>query len=406
MNRIKKILINSILLIITVTLTLIIAETVLRFTTYNHDRLRSTLYNFPFPINYFRADPVKGFDISEDFKLSDAYVYREFSYKIWSNEIGCFDTDVKGAKDYILLLGDSFTHSYAKFEDKWGTKIEDLLGYRVLKCGVPGYGTRAELYKAKNIISRVSYPPKIIIVGYYVNDLQDDYLFPETTVVEGVKTFDRSLDVTTGRITMSENLEAQFQIWKKYGLRTYPDYPLIQRTKFILRQSSIIYNMLYYYLNNPPSSKWSNPNLHFYNYDWIDIAWEIHYENLRAFKRLAEKNKSKLLILIIPPKYQVYQERYNNISNIDIEKPNKTLHKFFKEEGIDYIDLLPYFKESSENRIKGKTKDLYWKYDSHWNKKGNYFAGLLVSEYLLKNELLDIPDREQRLKTIEKALSE
>ena len=408
MKRIKNTVINLSLSVVTIIATLFIAESILRFTTLNQERLRSTLYNFPFPTNYFKKDPVKGFDIRENFKPSDAYIYREGTYKVWSNEIGCFDTDAKDIKDYILLVGDSFTHSYAKFEDKWGTKVEDLLGYRVLKCGVPGYGTRAELYKAQNIIARILYSPKIIIVGYYVNDLQDDYLFPEITVVNGVKTFDRSFDITTGRITVTKNLNDKFQIWKKFGTKTYPDHPLIQRTKFILRQYSIIYDMLYYYLNRPPPSTWNNSNLHFYDYDWIKIAWEIHYENIRAFRRLAEKNKSKLLIVIIPAKYQVYLERYKNLRSIDTEKPNRILHDFFKEEGIDYIDLLPDFKQSSHTNPKektGSTKELYWEYDNHWNKEGNYLAGLIVSKYILKNKLLDIPHREKKIKNIERELS-
>ena len=56
--------------------------------------------------------------------------------------------------DYILLVGDSFTHSYAPFPDKWGTRIEKLLHYRVLKCGVTGYGTKQEWLKAAEIISK------------------------------------------------------------------------------------------------------------------------------------------------------------------------------------------------------------------------------------------------------------
>ena len=86
---------------------------------------------------------------------------------------------------YLLLVGDSFTHSYAPFPDKWGTQIEKLLHYRVLKCGVTGYGTKQELLKASEIIAKVHHQPRLIIVGYFWNDLSDDYSFPSLTVIDG-----------------------------------------------------------------------------------------------------------------------------------------------------------------------------------------------------------------------------
>ena len=106
-------------------------------------------------------------------------------YDIWSNELGCFDEPYRGEKDVILLVGDSFTHSYAPFADKWGTRLEKLLHYRVLKCGVNGYGTRQELLKAQEIIARIHRSPRLIIVGYFWNDLLDDSAFPSLTAVDG-----------------------------------------------------------------------------------------------------------------------------------------------------------------------------------------------------------------------------
>ncbi|OFW52519.1 MAG: hypothetical protein A2163_08210 [Actinobacteria bacterium RBG_13_35_12] len=43
---------------------------------------------------------------------------------------------------------------------------------------------------------------------------------------------------------------------------------------------------------------------------------------------------------------------------------------------------------------------------THWNIKGNHLVGLIVAKDILEKKLLDVPDREQKLNTIEKSLSE
>jgi hypothetical protein len=91
---------------------------------------------------YFKADKELGFDIDANrppvlTRQADGYTYH-----IWSNEIGCFDEPLGRPGDSILLLGDSFTWDFTRFEDKWGTLLQKHLGMRVLRCGVSGFGTR------------------------------------------------------------------------------------------------------------------------------------------------------------------------------------------------------------------------------------------------------------------------
>ena len=83
---------------------------------------------------------------------------------------------------YILLLGDSMTWAYVPFEQAFGTLVERLIGVRVLKCGVPGYGPRHERHKLEQVVNQVG-RPRVIIVQYFVgNDLTDDYVYPHATV--------------------------------------------------------------------------------------------------------------------------------------------------------------------------------------------------------------------------------
>jgi len=71
--------------------------------------------------------PRSGYDLNENMPV--AWHYMEgFKYKAWTNEFGGFDTPYNGEKDYILLLGDSFTFDLRAFDCKFGTLMEKYLG--------------------------------------------------------------------------------------------------------------------------------------------------------------------------------------------------------------------------------------------------------------------------------------
>ena len=49
-------------------------------------------------------------------------------------------------------------------------------------------------------------------------------------------------------------------------------------------------------------------------------------------------------------------------------------------------------------------RDLYWKKDGHWSVKGNHLAGLLVADYMIEKNLIEVPEKDQRLKEIKAQL--
>ena len=175
MASIRKALANFGLAAFTVFLVLLLAEAGLRLTPFKNFLSFSRSH---VPQYYYRTDPVMGYDIKENFPRTGVVLDDGVAYPIWSNEIGCFDNPYKGEKDFVLLVGDSFTHAFAPFQDKWGTQMESLLDRRVLKCGVSGYGTKQASLKADSTCARVGESAALIVVGYTMNDFIDDYLFP------------------------------------------------------------------------------------------------------------------------------------------------------------------------------------------------------------------------------------
>lgn len=421
MGLIKKWVINISLLFLSTLAIVFVLEIVLRFTPYRLHDVNNRYYH--------KADNVSGFDITPNYPVTVKSLIDidNVSVEIWSNELGCFDEPYRGEKEYVLLVGDSFTWGFAPFEDKWGTLLEKVLNVRVLKCGVLGYGTKHELIKAKRVIEKTGVRPKLLLVGYWLgNDLHDDYKFPGTTVVEGYLVSKVGYDINTGKKKIFSEIKLRQMVknWEEYCIPYEVPYPALQRLKCWLQRHSIIYRRVRPVLAEailkikffkkaaletglivqPQSTlPFRSPE----KYPWLAEAWTEHLKNLKDMKETADRYRAKLLFVLIPGKEQVYDflklpEEY------DLEQPNRILSNFFKKERIQYLDLTPLFREYANQKPRSHLddkEDLYWRHDTHWNVKGNHLAGLLVAGHILKENLLDIPDREEKIKSIEAKLA-
>jgi hypothetical protein len=391
MEKIKRAALNLGLMALSLALILLTIEIALRFTPYASMIVKDKKLRY-----YYRADAVKGYDISPNVKkMRTSTDNNAFEYDIWSNELGCFDEPYHGEQDYVLLVGDSFTHQFAPFEDMWGTQMDLLLGRRVLKCGVSGYGTRQEYQKAQEIIAQTGNNPGLIIVGYCLNDLDSDYWGNNLTVHQGF---------LVGR---SKDLEKRFAQWQKFNL---PDYPLsfFETIQYVLDRHSILVNMINRLHSFSQKHSYLSP------LEWTTFAdpeakkdnWRIHLENLSLFKKLAADYHANLLIVLIPLNIQVYPSLID-WGAVDPERPNKVLRPFLTQEGIAYIDLLPLFRDyagQKPRKFLDSKKDLYWRANSHFNIRGNQLAGLLVSRYIIENNLVGVKDKPRRLENINNKL--
>lgn len=406
-SRLKKWALNAGLIVFSLLLALTCLEVALHFTSYRYLLTRDRHLRY-----YYQFDPAKGFDIKPNVKNIPMSVDNRIEYHIWSNELGCFDETYHGENQFILLLGDSFTHSFAPFQDKWGTQIEKLLDYRVLKCGVTGYGTYQELEKAKDVIKQVKAKPRLIIVGYFWNDLSDDFDFPNLTVVDGFLVSAFHFKDRTTRKLFTEKLEKHYTFWEKLFSGTYP-LSLGEMIRYYLDQHLIIMNLINDSLARIlPGEKLdfavSNKFMAFEPEERNLKFWQSHLQNLTAFKELAAAEQANLLVVVIPTNVQVYPFLAPH-PGLDLERPNRVLARFLKAQGIDYIDLLPLMRTYADETPRptlNPESDLYWQHNSHWSIKGEHLVGLLVSRYILEHNLVQVPDREVRLKNIAEKLKD
>jgi hypothetical protein len=407
-SRLSRWALNAGLILLSVAAVMVLVEATLRFTPYRLLLTRDRHLRY-----YYQFDPAKGFDIAPNIRPKRVSVDNRVEFNIWSNELGCFDEPYHGEKSFILLVGDSFTHAFAPFPDKWGTQIEQLLHYRVLKCGVTGYGTYQELLKAKEIIAQVKNRPQLIIVGYFWNDVSDDYSFPNLTVVDGfLVESNRYKDSKTAAL-LTEKLGKGYTWQEKLFGRDYP-LSLGEMIRYYLDQHLIVMNLI-----NAAWVRWfpgktnafgeSNKFLAFQEVQpWSREVWKRHLANLAAFKDLAAAHGAGLLVVLIPTNTQVYPFLATH-QGLDLERPNKILGGFLKARGIDYLDLLPLMRPYADQTPRpslNPDRDLYWQHNSHWSIRGEHLVGLLVSRFILAHRLVEVPDGAARLKEIEVKLKD
>jgi hypothetical protein len=402
-KSIKLSLLNIALILLSLLLVIVVMEVLLRFTHYKSIISRNEEFRY-----YYKSDPIKGYDIEANIKKFQTNTDNEIYFHIWSNEIGCFDKPYQGEKDYILLIGDSFSHGHVPFANKWGSQIEELLDYRVVRCGVPGYGTKQEFLKTKELIELIGTPPNLMILGYCFNDVEDDYLFPRSAVVDGyLVNLKQLINVATGETTSRKDLEEQFGFLASGSFITIKNF---------IKRNSIMGNLLISSIKNKyleaPTHKnlYENIFLSFRDFKWIDNAWEEHFKNIKNIESIATKNNSKLLIIIIPTKEQVYPFLFDwKDAGIDPERPNKKIINYLNKEGVNYIDLLPLFKEFANQQPRqflAPGDDFYWRYDGHWSVKGEHLVALLVAKSILENDMIAIRGKAEKLKIIDNELQE
>ena len=371
------------------------------------------LHEHRFPVkNYFIADPRMGYDIRENVPPSKYYETKEIGdYTIWSNELGCYDEPYAGpggpARDHVLLVGDSFTQG-ATYEGSWGKTLQDLMGRRVLKCGVTGSGLRQELLKAESVIAKTGVAPRLIVVGYFMNDLEEDYLFPLRTVIGGwVATYKKIADYESGAVDETPYAAKELEVlaWERErgGAPCRADTAARRFGCWLYRRAAVYHGARRAILQGvrmktapparavPPYIAW----LPIESHPWLKNAWAGHLEVFSGFKKLADAKGSKLLVVVIPAREQVYGFLGDAVKagypGLDLELPNRLVRERLRRDKVDVLDLTPLFRERADQTPRphlDAEKDLYYRYNGHWNLNGQRLAGELTARHILEKGLV------------------
>ncbi|MFA5033833.1 MAG: SGNH/GDSL hydrolase family protein [bacterium] len=335
---------------------------------------------FPFP----QTPPIREFDsnlgierlrknIDGFFKLDNAYLssFHINSQRMRENKEYNYTKDKQSFR--ILGLGDSFTFGlWVNSEDTYLKAMERMLNsnikpkkFEVINAGVPQYGTVEELIFLEN--EGKKFNPDLIIVGFYVNDVEENARNSNFTLKDGVLTKTKQVLYEHS----SHNKIKEFS-------QNIPVYCFLsQHSQMFNRMRIQIGELLYY--RKLYSDLTKNQNIP-QDMQREEYNWELTRAILLKMGDVAQSINAKLLIVIIPP--------YETLSTIKLDADNHTpayvrLMPIISKD-VYILDLPPGLFVKSKDR-------LYYKNDFHWTGEGHRIGAEGIFDYLLVHkELLSL----------------
>ena len=343
------------------------------FPQYKKNRFQEQLNEVVhyFPRGYNVADPVMGFDTQKN-ATPVAFNMADGPFEIFSNEIGCFDhhtlAEIKAVKAYDYFAGDSFTWGYGNYVQNIPSVYEKKSGRFSVKCGIIHSGQQHQFEKFQRTVKLIGAYPIRVILGFYENDVANDFAYPHTTVIEGYEVdtlrFDthqfqlvpRDMEaihkvILAGLNPKSQSCIVRFAAWlEKYSLSWNLIQFGIQKTK--PKALGTIYGI--------------SEGVSYYKGKGYETA-DVTKKNRAAIERWIEDAKThhyELIFVLIPPKLHHGNTQFYG-----------GLHDYLESKGVRFIDLTKPFHESGL-----RSEKLYWMNDGHLHNEGNVFVG----EYLAK----------------------
>ena len=317
-----------------------------------------------YPQYHFIKHKTRGFDINFNFEsvVSNKPI-EAGTYKVWGNEIGCFDESIdrikkNPLKKIIYLAGDSFTWGYAPFDKKFGYLIEKNLNYHVIKCGVTHTGQLHQFKKFKEIYDK-GYKPDIVIVNITGNDVNNDFFFPHSTVIDGWMIEDVKWCLRENELYW-ERIEHN-KLYQQYMSYKHGEKFNFEKIKRLIKYYSASSVLTYVYTvkilkknnikNNKKECNFRKEIYEFEDFEYNSSKFSLaNRKIIRKWIEDSKKNNYKIYFSIIGKSYQHYNQKKTFIGSL----------------GGDIIDFNEWIKEK-----KLMYKELLWKYDGHFNIKGN-----------------------------------
>ncbi|MBR9677242.1 hypothetical protein GOV04_03805 [Candidatus Woesearchaeota archaeon] len=299
----------------------------------------------------------------------------EYSYTVNINSYGLRGEEVKENKRNIVLIGDSFAvGAGANDSQTISYLLNDLIRdqrYQVLNLGGMG-GFPAHYLRVFNWSIKTFNPQIAIVTIYTWNDFDNqNKLLYEDNICPLIIKDGRLLKNTGQPKYLFQKLESflstksrLFFVFKTKAARSNTLRSIAKKTGFT-SQEPIPYYMRIFQEESDQQ---------------VQENFEIIYDILEDFKTLSEQNNIKLLIVLIPTKFQVYptswqefKEGYKLPDDYSPFKPNTLLGEHFENNNFSYVDVL--------DDIYNTSQEYYYVIDEHTNPQGyNKIAQLIYQK--------------------------
>jgi len=243
----------------------------------------------------------------------------------------------------------------------------------VMNFGVSGFGTANEYLLLKEYV--IKYAPDMVILAFLTgNDVRNN-----KGSIQGSRAqpyFELDENDQLKQLPFNPGEHSLFEwILKRSDLAFFVRSKVYKIRATFRKKNQDIPRDLYVYSKDYPQ-------------EW-ESAWEITKRLILEMRNLSEENGARFILLsltnneqYIPEAWENLRTAYPNIDDYDwdLEKPEKILAEFSKENEIEFLKLLPYFIED----FKQFGKLHHFEHDGHWNEYGHELAANIIHSYLTR----------------------
>lgn len=308
------------------------------------------------------------------------------TYEVTTNSLGFRDTEFSASKPTgiyrIMILGDSFTFGFS-LDDGYNYPavvelcLQNSAQIEIINAGFASSYSPDSYYVYHREISP-TYEPDMIIVGYFIGndflDMMDTVWIGETS---GLPT----------RVESKTRYVDPAHWWRtRAGLPRYQNPLLRDVHLYQLIVGQLIEWGIGTDYANAGEGYFENYKAVFYpdfqGITAMQTAFDRSMQMLAAMRDLAAERGQNYLVILIPTGVQsdqdLWEQTLNDLpypTNPATAHPQKRIQDFLEAEQIPYLDLLPSFREPSDEA-------LYLGRDGHWSEAGMFRASDVICQYL------------------------
>ena len=297
-------------------------------------------------------------------------------YQMITNSLGFRDKENrqianKSDKYRIVFMGDSFVEaSGVNYTDSFvgilAQKYADK--YDILNAGVVSYAPTVYYRKSLYYLEKHGLEFNEMVVFVDISDIADE--------MDAYAHYDENAAV---------NLDMPIIVEE-------PKEPQTTDIKSFFRENSILYGIpRFIKAARSSNTKFSaldpdkNPGINSNKALWtVDKAYYAKYgeaglkkaqANMLNLKKLLDKHHIKLTLAIHPWPAQIFHDDLDSIQVTEWQD-------FCAANGIDFINLFPYFISKNHDENKRAILEYYIENDMHWNEKGNQKVAKILEQKL------------------------
>jgi len=395
----KKAVLGVLMMLFTILLMLVVNEAFLRLYFFG-SLIRASNEESP-----IIPHPTRGFSLKPGSKSWHQEL--DFTVEVNVNSQGLRGPEVppKGAKQRILIIGDSTTFGSGVPEDRiiptlLAQKLDSSL-VDVVNGSFTTYNTVQELLFLEE--EGLLFKPDLVILAFSPNtDIQTNTLALQTLHQKHKK---RPYAILTPEGTLQFDLT---YVEKRY--REQQGQSQISRPSSFWKEQ-VTYRLIKKYIRGFKSSKWNDPNIFIgwpflsefspeystrgmsadeYQVLWED-GWKVTKALILRMQEDSRKHGARFAMMVMAPKLQVeavYQARVLEAFphlNLDTTRINRVFEGFGKEAGIPVLDALTSLLDAEARGEKG----LYYNIeDEHMTAKSHKYVASVLAKQIREQGLL------------------